>query len=127
MNEQKKPGIGFSATVGVVSLLVLYPLSFGPACWLSSRFTRGADLLPRVYRPITWIMERGPSQFEIVMRSYSRSLATDGWDWEQRAIIPEEGITYAEDVQFVWRYKRCWNRNRGEHSISGYGAIGLTF
>jgi len=31
---QKRPGVAFWATVAAVGLLVLYPLSFGPWCWL---------------------------------------------------------------------------------------------
>jgi hypothetical protein len=109
-DDRKKPGVAFWATVVIVVVLIGYPVSFGPACWLSSRFTRGADLLPLVYRPITWIMERGSSEFKIAMRSYSRSLDVDGWDWERRAIIPADGIACIEDVQFEWRFKHCWNK-----------------
>jgi hypothetical protein len=34
---QKKPGVAFWATLVVLVVLVAYPLSFGPACWLSDR------------------------------------------------------------------------------------------
>ena len=34
---KKKPGVAFRATVVVVVVLMGYPLSFGPACWISSR------------------------------------------------------------------------------------------
>jgi hypothetical protein len=33
----KKPGVAFWATVVVVVVLIGYPLSFGPACWLTSQ------------------------------------------------------------------------------------------
>jgi len=32
MTVRKKPGVAFWATVVMVVVLVLYPLSFGPAC-----------------------------------------------------------------------------------------------
>jgi hypothetical protein len=35
-DEQRKPRIGFWATVAF-SIALLYPLSFGPACWLAAR------------------------------------------------------------------------------------------
>jgi hypothetical protein len=55
MNEErKKPGVAFWATVVVVVVLVAYPLSFGPACWLTSRTRVGVRLIPAVYRPLIW-------------------------------------------------------------------------
>jgi hypothetical protein len=36
MTDRKKPGVAFWATVVVVAVLA-YPLSFGPACWVSGR------------------------------------------------------------------------------------------
>jgi hypothetical protein len=36
--SRKKPGVAFWATV-VVAALIAYPVSFGPACWLTSRRT----------------------------------------------------------------------------------------
>jgi hypothetical protein len=34
MTDRKKPGVAFWATVALVVVLVAYPLSFGPACWI---------------------------------------------------------------------------------------------
>jgi hypothetical protein len=33
--SRKQPGVAFWVTVMVVVVLVAYPLSFGPACWLA--------------------------------------------------------------------------------------------
>ncbi len=33
-DDQKQPGVAFWATLAVVVVLVLYPLSAGPAAWL---------------------------------------------------------------------------------------------
>jgi hypothetical protein len=48
--QKKKPGLAFYATVVVVIVLVLYPLSFGPACWVVARMQDYPDM-PAVYRP----------------------------------------------------------------------------
>ena len=53
MTDRTKPGVAFWATVVVVAGLVAYPLSFGPACWVSSRFDVGHKLVPVMYRPLT--------------------------------------------------------------------------
>ena len=60
MTSRKQPGVAFWATVVVVVVLVVYPLSFGPACWLVSH-----DFLPlkstwHFYRPIGWLANEGP-------------------------------------------------------------------
>jgi hypothetical protein len=66
MPSRKKPGVAFWATVALVVVLVAYPLSFVPACWISKtnelplndgRCPRAA---PRFYRPIGWAMVHGP-------------------------------------------------------------------
>ena len=56
--DRKKPGVTFWATVVVVAGMVAYPLSFGPACWLTSRTGLGTHALPTVYRPLVVIMAR---------------------------------------------------------------------
>jgi len=54
LNERKKPGVGFWCTFGVATVLLLYPLSFGPACWVVSYLDRRSaeDWLSFVYRPV---------------------------------------------------------------------------
>src|SRR5262245_35345099 len=37
MTDRKKPGVAFWTAVVVFAALVAYPLSFGPACWLTSQ------------------------------------------------------------------------------------------
>jgi hypothetical protein len=37
MTSRKKPGVAFWATVALVVVLMAYPVSFGPACWIGSR------------------------------------------------------------------------------------------
>src|SRR5947207_2224984 len=83
MTGRKKPGVVFWASV-VVTALMLYPLSFGPACWWLSNppvlaagqtldypidndsegpfgcmFDSGVEV-PRIYWPIGWLALCGP-------------------------------------------------------------------
>jgi hypothetical protein len=80
--SHKKPGVAFWATVVVVVGLVAYPLSFGPACWITSRLDRGADLIPVLYRPLTWAMspEHGTT-INRVSTWYAKVGAAENWEW----------------------------------------------
>jgi hypothetical protein len=61
MIDRKKPGVAFWATVVVVVLLVLYPLSFVPACWISSRVQPNGVYVSAVYRPVLVAKGNSPS------------------------------------------------------------------
>src|SRR5262245_16838421 len=65
-SSHKKPGVAFWATVMVVVLLLAYPLSFGPACWLV-----GHRILPKhpnaeVFKPllaiVLWECDHAPKR-----------------------------------------------------------------
>jgi hypothetical protein len=63
MTDRKKPGVAFWATVAMVVVLVGYPLSWGPAWWLSHQswcpnWTYCAYL--DVYRPLRQLRVKGP-------------------------------------------------------------------
>ena len=53
MTSPKKPGVAFWAMVVVVAVLVAYPLSFGPACWINRRTGIGGPVLATIYRPVS--------------------------------------------------------------------------
>jgi hypothetical protein len=96
MTDRKKPGVAFWATVVVVVALVAYPLSFGPACWITSRLNRGADLVPVVYRPITWAMVAQPqtdATIDRVIMWYAGVGAAKNWEW---------GYILTPDVRWEW-------------------------
>lgn len=50
-SDRKKPGVAFWTTVVLVVVLVGYPLSFGPACWLVNQGNARIEVVCRVYRP----------------------------------------------------------------------------
>jgi len=56
MTDRKTTGAGFWATVVMLVGLVAYPLSFGPACWLTERNPMTLNrVAPRFYSPIGWL------------------------------------------------------------------------
>src|SRR5438105_4356030 len=76
-DERKKPGVAFWATV-VVTVLMLYPLSFGPACWWLSKpvtltfVSIKARRAPAIYSPIGWIARRaGTGRIQTVINWYA--------------------------------------------------------
>jgi hypothetical protein len=64
----------------VVVALLAYPLSFGPACWISSRTGIGVYKLPTLYRPILSAMSRRGSVTNLC-RWYAQLGAAPDWNW----------------------------------------------
>ena len=56
IGERKQPSVAFWTTmvVVVVVVLVAYPLSLGPACWLCNCEHFNSRLIWVLYRPVTW-------------------------------------------------------------------------
>jgi len=59
-SDRKKPGVAFWATVAVIVELVGNPLSFIPACWVSSRVQPSGTCLSAMYRPIILAWRNSP-------------------------------------------------------------------
>jgi len=76
MTSRNKPGVAFWATIALAAVLVGYPLSFGPACWISSRTGVGAEIVTAIYRPL---IRRSPLQW--FFSKYSQLAAHPGWCW----------------------------------------------
>jgi len=55
--DRKKPGLAFWATV-VVVVALLYPISFGPACWINRGTAVGGKAIWTVYYPMLWAANR---------------------------------------------------------------------
>ena len=54
MANRKKPGVALWATVVVAVMLVGYPLSFGPACWIVDKLPPSIDEgVCRLYGPLS--------------------------------------------------------------------------
>ena len=83
------------AAVGAVAML-MYPMSLGPACWVTSRIGYGAALVPRVYGPVTRALSGPPPVYDAIQR-YSHLGAAPGWWWRS---------TYHDDgrgLYWEWR------------------------
>jgi hypothetical protein len=52
VTNRKHPSAGFWITVALVAVLVAYPLSVGPACWIATRIDGGENAWNIAYRPI---------------------------------------------------------------------------
>ena len=71
-DSRKKPAVAFWATV-VVSIALLYAISFGPAMWLFwSEWTPAGyyDVLRFIYAPIFHIMDHGPEPISRALIRY---------------------------------------------------------
>jgi hypothetical protein len=68
--KQKKPGAAFWATVALVVVVVGYPLSFGPACWITSRTGYGVASIDSIYQPLmhSWWRGAEPSRDDLLHR-----------------------------------------------------------
>jgi hypothetical protein len=53
MTSRKKPGVAFWATA-VLVVVLLYPISFGPACWLTARGYVRESTVNSFYWPVLW-------------------------------------------------------------------------
>lgn len=65
----------------VLLATALYVISFGPACWISSRLNTGERLVGFTYRPITCLLTNGQSPVSNALDGYSRLAAASGWAW----------------------------------------------
>jgi hypothetical protein len=93
MADRKNPGLAFWATVAAVVALLAYPLSFGPACWLTaqpwenSSRNDGWDEPPRwmlIYGPFGIILNQGDSPLKTAVNWW----ATLGMSRQSSAVVP---------------------------------------
>jgi|SRR6516165_7911756 hypothetical protein len=95
-DKKWKPGVAFWATV-VVVVALLYPISFGPACWITSRMNFGASAVPIFYRPAIWSMAHDTGVAKAIT-SYSELGAAKDWHWVGF------GDSSIEERSFVWMH-----------------------
>jgi hypothetical protein len=65
--NSRKQSRCFWAAVIVAELLVLYPLCFLPACWLSSRLQPSGRAVSAIYHPVIWAIDTSQGTIHIRM------------------------------------------------------------
>jgi hypothetical protein len=98
MTDRKKPGAAFWASVMVVVALVLYPLSIGPACWISSRTNVGSAAVSIAYQPLTWGVSPSRRVYD-AFSWYSGIGSAEGWAWTN-----QDGWRWGEASGATWLY-----------------------
>jgi len=78
MTDRKKPGVALWASVALVVVLVGYPLSFGPVCWMNSRNGFGDRLLRGFFHPILRLGSDTKNQSTAIVLWFAGLGATDG-------------------------------------------------
>ena len=82
MSDCKRPSAGFWITVVLAAVLIGYPVSFGPACWISSRATVLVPAVEILYFPVLCVW--GYFSYTPVndfLHWYSQLGAPPGWYW----------------------------------------------
>jgi len=61
-SDRKHPSAAFWATVALVAVLVLYPLSYGPALWIATKSGRRnwVNIHSGIYSPIGSVLDNSP-------------------------------------------------------------------
>ena len=103
MTDRNKAGVAFWATVGLVLVLVGYPLSFGPACWINSWTGVGGKQIATIYRPIIGQVPKrmfgeSPTVFTPAVKWYACVGAADGL----RPYPSENEFAWAWPSNFTW-------------------------
>jgi hypothetical protein len=95
MTDRKTPGVAFWATVVAFSAPLLYVLSFGPACWITSR-TGTTQKIPLIYLPFTYALIDDSGQFKLssiplegsLMQRFLLRFAAIGMDEDVAVLLP---------------------------------------
>ena|SRR5258708_4507642 len=80
MTDRKKTGVTYWATVLLVAVLVLYPLSFGPGCCLVDQRILEGTSTQEFYRPLLVTLAHFPKLIQDAMMSYSQLMPSDKSD-----------------------------------------------
>lgn len=76
MRDERKPTGGFWLATVLLTVLLIYPLSFGPAFWACSDSSGKihadwtGDAFMAVYSPMIWTYQKGPKPLRSVLQSY---------------------------------------------------------
>jgi hypothetical protein len=94
VTARKQPGTAFWATVAVALALVAYPLSFGPAVWLTARRYFRPSTVQSVYWPVLWPAAHVPALEKAVV--WWGSLGVPSGKWVYLEIETDEALVVFE-------------------------------
>src|SRR5260370_446754 len=113
--ERKKAGVAVWVTVATVVLLA-YPLSFGPACWLCHKRYVPVEIVSVLYRPVLWAAWHGPRQTRLLIFGFEAIC--------QGRSADSGGRCFEFDEKYVRELNRFGPPWHGHISINvGYGSI----
>jgi hypothetical protein len=72
-SDRKKPGVAFWTSVVVAVVLLAYPISFGPACWMADREMVAVSLVRDLYDPLVALIVAGPRPVQRMMFYYGEA------------------------------------------------------
>ena len=78
-SDRRHPPVALWVTIALVAMLVGYPLSFGPACWISSRRGTGVSVVNSAYQLMLGLAFDGPDVIQRGALWYGQLLADGGW------------------------------------------------
>lgn len=85
MSQHKKPAVGLWATLVLLVILVLYPLSVGPSWWLTNRIAAGDsqswsfDVYYLVYGPLNKFLDLCPDPVNEAHNRYCNWFRKSPW------------------------------------------------
>lgn len=108
VSPARKPSAGFWITVALVVALLAYPLSFGPACWITSRVNLDGSWVNAPYRPILLAWYRTPEPIKRAITSYAEWFAAPDWGWDAPPLRTSDGLPLLDadgnpQRVYVWR------------------------
>ena len=67
-------------TAVAMGVVLAYPLSLGPACWISSQTGRGDELVSAAYRPLVHVASHNRNSMRTLLW-YARVGSPSHWGW----------------------------------------------
>ena len=101
MSDERKPLWPWIVAL-LFGLPVLHVLSFGPACWLTSRMNFGAGIIPVVYAPIVKCLSSRNMTLRRTVGQVSKFGAAPDWTWR-----PDDEIPIRSKVVMPEHWKWC--------------------
>lgn len=87
----------------MLTVLVGYPLSLGPVCWVTSRTNIGVCRVSVIYQPMFRVMSG--SERALNLRDwYTEIGASYGWSWHPRPYVIPRGEG-KETIEWIWIWR----------------------